>query len=840
MKRTRLLSLAALLVVAVLPFAGALPLPRAQGSAKDVEALLRSRVEAAAGLPVDTIWQEAATLEEILLDAGGEELDRLVDQLLREGEQLPDRGILLLAALRLSGSSPDLSLLHGTLTPLLHSPDQGVRRAAAGVFTDPVFKQLAEDEEEALIEALLDGAEEEDNAPETRLDFATVAYELGGGPAQRDARRVMLSYLQSSDPHLRALGALALAEVGDLETPQSVLEELAKEPGPEGRLAAAHLKNERLTTYYESRLRAQREKRAEASEDRPPPQDLEAVEAMIELIQDQHLEGNVADRKELIDAALDGMLHSLDQHSSYMNPNAYAKFQQELSGEYGGIGAYVNVDRSDQLFTITQPIYSGPAYKADLRTDDKIVKIDDWPTHEHGISKDQDEIIRRLKGEPGTDVKLYIWRQGMDPELIDRPTEEMAVTITRGFITIPTVHSELLPGGVGLVELTQFSGVATREVQSALGQLLAQGAKGMILDLRINPGGLLREAQGVADLFLPKGKLVVTTESRVQAPEKLYTEHEAILPEDMPLVVLISKYSASASEIVSGALQDQGRATLVGQRSFGKGSVQNLLRMGLDDTYRDENQNGQRDNWEPLIKDRNGNGEFDYAGRAKLTVARYLLPSGRSIHRELDEEGNVISAGGVTPDFFVDPKRLDAWRLEGMLELRDKGVVRDWVEKNFRQNEELYTRLAYDDGKDPDRYPGFDELYESLDTVLPREDVRYLVRYEARRLVQDERGAAFPRGDFEEDLQLQKGIDVVLGALGRSPYEIAEYRDTFDVQEDLTGRELARRRKPEGATDRAEDVRNALGLIAEARRDAGHLSEEGLEKLTEILSRLDK
>ncbi len=837
MNRSRLLSLAVFLPLALLPLAGELPLVRAQRSQDDVEALLRSRVEAAAGLSIETIWQEAATIENILLDVGDEEIDRWLDQLLREAKDLPGQGVLLLAALRLSSDSPDYSLLHSALLPLFRSPDQGIRRGAAGVFADPAFKQLTEEEDEALLQGLLDGAEDEDNEPRTRLAFATVAYELGGGPAQRDARKVMLSYLRSSDAQLRALGALALADIGDLETPRGALESLSRQPGPQGRLAAAHLKNERLTGYYESRRRAQRQKLAASKEEQPAPEDLDAVEAMIAVIQERHIEGDLADREELIDAALDGMLRSLDQHSSYMAPEAYAKFQQELLGEYGGIGAYVNVDRSDGLFTITQPIYSGPAYRADLRTDDKIVKIDDWPTHEHGISKDQDDIIRRLKGEPGTEVKLYIWRRGMAPELIDRPTEEMAVIVERGFITIPTVQAELLPGGVGLIESTQFSGVASREIGQAIESLVANGAEGIVLDLRVNPGGLLREARGVADLFLPKGLLVVTTENRMDAPEELYTRRKPVVPEDLPVVVLISRYSASASEIVAGALQEHDRATLVGQRSFGKGSVQNLLPMGRDDIYRDENDNNQRDNWEPLTKDRNGNGEFDFAGRAKLTVARYLLPSGRSIHRELDEEGNIKSYGGVTPDFFVDPRRLDAWRLEGMIALQDEGVVREWVEENFHSNKELYTELAYDDGKNPDRYPGFDQFYGGLDTVLPREDVRYLVRREVRRLVQDERGAAFPRGDYEEDVQLQKGIEVVLGELGRSPYEIAAYRDTFDVPEDLTGREVARR-MPESPEHR-EDVRDALGLIAEARREDGRISDEGLEKLIEILSGLD-
>ncbi|MCB9916171.1 MAG: S41 family peptidase [Planctomycetes bacterium] len=835
MRRLRTLPTAlALLALAALP-----PLGAALGARQDTGALLRSRAQAAAELSVDELWREAASLDALLLDLEGDGQDAVLDGLLRDRAGLGEHGVLLLAALRLAGDAPDYGLLADALLPLLGSQEPAVVSGAAGLLADPGFHQLEPDQAEAVVDALLAGARDDAAAPETRLELASVAYGRGGGSVQRDARKVMLGFLESGDPNLRAQGALALAGIGDLETARVELEVLAKRPGAEGRLAEAYLKNERLKTYYESRLRTQRERLAESGASSAPPQDLEQVERMIQLVQNSHVEGDHHTREDLIDAALDGMLSSLDQHSSYMPPKEYAKFQAELQGEYGGIGAYVAVDRGDSLFTITQPIYSGPAYKADLRTDDKIVQIDDWPTHVHGISKDQEDIISRLKGKPGTDVKLYIWRRGMDPQLIDRPTEDMAVTVTRGFITIPTVKSEMLPGHVGLVELSQFSGVASKEMKKALEDLLSEGAESIVLDLRNNPGGLLSEARSVANLFLPRGKRVVTTESRFAEPEHLDTRRDPVVPMDMPVVVLINRFSASASEIVSGALQDHGRATLVGQRSFGKGSVQNLMPMGADDRYDDENHNGNHDNWEPLTEDLNGNGEYDVAGRAKLTIARYLLPSGRSIHRELDEDGNIKSIGGVSPEFEVDPERWDAWRLEEAYALQEKGTLREWAQDHFPTDRELYTQLAYDDSKDPERYPGFDQLYESLDTVLPKEDVRFLLRSEFRRLVQDERGAAFPRGDYEEDVQLQKAISVAMQGEGRDAYEVEAYRRTFRAPESLTGEEHVARAEAAPRDDR-EEVRQALGLIAEARRADGGMSGEALERLQEILSKLDR
>ena len=816
---------------------GALPL-RSQET-QDLAELLRERARAAATLEMNALWTEAQRIEDLLLVSEDGDADQVLDGLLGQAAQLGERGTLLLVTIRLGGDIPDYGLVTRSLRPLFGSEDQAVRAAAASLFESREFGQIDMEDLRELIEELLAGAQNIENAPTTRLAFAISAHAQGGPSIQRDARKVMRSFLDSSSPELRGAGALALAEIGDLETARGELERLAAGPGPEGRLAAAHLRNEELKVFYESKQRNLRTRLTKVNEEGAPPEDLAAIQAMIDLIVDRHIEGDVQTRAELIDAALDGMLQSLDQHSAYMSTEVFSTFQQDLQGEYGGIGAYVGVDQNDNLFTITQPIYSGPAYKADLRTDDKIVQIDGWPTHDHGISKDQDEIIRRLKGKPNTEVKLYIWRRGMDPGLIDRPTEDMAVTITRGFITIPSVKHELLPGNVGLVQLDTFSGVASREVKKSIEELKDQGAQSIVLDLRNNPGGLLSEARRVADLFLPKGLRVVTTESRTEEPEHLVTRSVPVVPEEMPVVVLLNRFSASASEIVSGALQDHGRASLVGTRSFGKGSVQHLISVGEDDDFKDENRNRQHDNWEPLTKDHNGNGKFDYAPRAKLTIARYLLPTGRSIHRELDEEGNITSLGGVSPEFVVQPKRWEAWRLQALNELIDEGEIREWVQDRWTANEELFAQLAFSDGKDPGRYPGFAELYDGLETPLSKEDVRFLVRREVRRLAQDKRGSAFPRGDFEEDLQLQKAIQVALEGLNQKADDIAEYRATFEVGEDLTGREVARAGDA-ARMGRRRDVDHALSLIAEAQRDNRTLSQEQLDELQEILSRMDK
>ncbi len=244
------------------------------------------------------------------------------------------------------------------------------------------------------------------------------------------------------------------------------------------------------------------------------------------------------------------------------------------------------------------------------------------------------------------------------------------------------MHSELLPGDIGLVELQSFTRGAAFDIAGALDGLMKQTdsgrLSGVILDLRNNTGGLLDEAAKVSDLFLPKGQVVVRTESRVAESKVFKTQLPQIVSGDTPVVVLINRFSASASEIVSGALQDYGRATLIGQRSFGKGSVQNLVPMPneADDEYVDENRNRRRDNWENITKDWDGDGEFDFAPRIKLTIERYRLPLGRSIHRELDAEGNIKSLGGLSPDQEVAATRRETWRLREMRRIQDTRELR--------------------------------------------------------------------------------------------------------------------------------------------------------------------
>jgi len=300
--------------------------------------------------------------------------------------------------------------------------------------------------------------------------------------------------------------------------------------------------------------------------------------------------------KDLIYGALNGMVTSLDPFSAFFPPEKYREFMEETEGEFGGVGIEISMEKGRPI--VVAPIEGTPAYRAGLRAGDVIIAVDGEDT----FGKTLLEIVKKIRGKPGTKVTLTIMRKGAD--------KPVKVEITRAIIRIESVKYTKYED-VGYVKIIQFQHYTARDLRKALKDLLAQEAKGFIIDLRNNPGGLLSEAVKVSDLFLPEGKLIVYTKGR-RDEEKYYAKEEPVVPSYIPVVVLINKGSASASEIVTGALQDHGRATIVGEKSFGKASVQNII--PLEDN-----------------------------SALKLTVAYYYTPKGKLIHKE-----------GITPDIKVE------------------------------------------------------------------------------------------------------------------------------------------------------------------------------------------
>jgi len=301
--------------------------------------------------------------------------------------------------------------------------------------------------------------------------------------------------------------------------------------------------------------------------------------------------------KQLIYGAVQGMLQSLDPHSSFMKPEDYKELQIETKGSFTGIG--IEISLKDGILTVVSPIEGTPAYEAGLKANDKILKIDDKTTKNMTLI----ESVKLLRGAKGTKVTISVYREGWR-QLKD-------ITLTRDEIPIQSVRSRILEDGYGYIRVSNFQDKTVSELEKALKELEGgKGLKGLVLDLRNNPGGLLDQAVKVADVFLEKG-LVVYTDGRMEEQKMRFEAQANRHSHDYPIAVLVNEASASASEIVAGALQHHKRAIILGVQTFGKGSVQTII---------------------PL----------EDGSAVRLTTARYYTPNGRS-----------IQAKGIEPDIEI-------------------------------------------------------------------------------------------------------------------------------------------------------------------------------------------
>jgi len=321
------------------------------------------------------------------------------------------------------------------------------------------------------------------------------------------------------------------------------------------------------------------------------------------------------DDKELLDNAIRGMISGLDPHSSYLTPEDYDELQESTQGEFGGLG--LEVGSENGFIKVVTPIDDTPAARAGIRPHDLIVKINDTPVKNLPLNKS----IELMRGKPNTEIRLTIMRDG-----VDAPFE---ITLKRALIRVTSVKHRMLDEGYGYIRITQFQVHTGEEVVKALNKMHQTSddkLKGVVLDLRNNPGGVLQAAAEVVDAFITEG-MIVYTKGRLDNAELSFEATPNNPSRGVPLIVLINEGSASASEIVSGALQDHQRGVIMGTQSFGKGSVQTILPLGSDRGL-------------------------------KLTTALYYTPSGRS-----------IQAQGVIPDIEVKPARLTP--LEARLQIKE-------------------------------------------------------------------------------------------------------------------------------------------------------------------------
>lgn len=326
--------------------------------------------------------------------------------------------------------------------------------------------------------------------------------------------------------------------------------------------------------------------------------DLQNFSKILNLVQQYYVEP--VDTKKLVSGAIKGMLRELDPHTNYMPPDIFKDFESETAGEFGGLGIEISIQNG--VLTIISPIEDTPAWKAGIKPGDKVIAIDGNSTKGFSLV----EASALLKGKRGDPVVLSVVRDNAD-----KPVD---ITVVRGQVKIKSVKATQLDDGYLYVKITSFIETTHKELEKALSEYKSNNKgkmEGILIDLRKNPGGLLDQAIKICDMFLKEGVIVSTIARDPKNKDVTYASKKAEYG-DVPIVVLINEYSASASEIVSGALQDNKRALIVGERSFGKGSVQSVIKLG------------------------DGSG-------LKLTVARYYTPSGISIQAE-----------GIKPDIEIE------------------------------------------------------------------------------------------------------------------------------------------------------------------------------------------
>jgi carboxyl-terminal processing protease len=318
---------------------------------------------------------------------------------------------------------------------------------------------------------------------------------------------------------------------------------------------------------------------------------------VLSIIQSQYVDE--VPPKDIVYSAIKGTLRGLDAHSSFLDPDMYREMGVETTGQFGGLG--IEITLKDDILTVVTPIEGTPAFRAGILPGDRIVKIEGMSTKDMQLS----DAVKRMRGKPGSKIVISIVREGL--------TEPKDYSITRELIQVQSVKTGELEPGIEYIRLRQFQEKTGQDVEAAI-EKYNKGKKiqGLVLDLRNNPGGLLTSSVEVAEKFLESGKLVVYTEGRVRNQNMRFQAAGKRVWSDFPIIVLVNQGSASASEIVAGALQDWGRAVVLGTQSFGKGSVQTII---------------------PLS---DGSG-------LRLTTAKYFTPKGRSIHGK-----------GITPDIIVE------------------------------------------------------------------------------------------------------------------------------------------------------------------------------------------
>lgn len=408
----------------------------------------------------------------------------------------------------------------------------------------------------------------------------------------------------------------------------------------------------------------------------------------LEYVREYYVDEDPVSYQNLIYGAIEGMLGSLgDEHSGFLSQENYKELRDSLKNTFGGLGIYISI--RDEYPYVVSPIEDTPAFRMGIQAGDRIVEIEG----EDSLGWKIDEVVRRLKGKPGTQVSIKVARETL--------LEPLPVTLTREIIKVPTVKYGMITPGRAYIRIASFGQKTVGDLQKAIIEMIVQGMDQLVLDLRNNPGGLLSSAVKVSDMFLSDGKIVYTQGRNEEAAEIFYSNKgNTLLDEDIPLVVLVNEGSASASEILAGALQDTLRGFLVGTQTFGKGSVQTIIPL--------------RESQESIAM--------------RLTVQKYFTPAGRSIHGE-----------GITPDLEVSIPKKEFEEIYMEKKLQDGKYV-----KTFIRSHPQY--------KDRD-IESFRKDLEAKEIRIPIAVLRSYIHREAQK--------GIPLFDLDNDIQLQKAVELL-------------------------------------------------------------------------------
>jgi carboxyl-terminal processing protease len=401
-------------------------------------------------------------------------------------------------------------------------------------------------------------------------------------------------------------------------------------------------------------------------------------------VQENYVDEEKVDPDNLVEGALRGMFEALDDpHSAYLSPEEMRDLDDTTMGRFGGVGLIIS--KIDRGVEVVAPIEGTPAYRAGVNAGDLIVAVDG----ESVVDLNIDEVLSVLRGEPGSSVTMTIIRG---------KSLRFDVRVVRDMIEVPTVRQDVIPDGIGYLRIIQFTPLTVERVEDALQQFADSGYSSLIIDLRSNPGGLLSGVIDISDFFLSKGP-IVSTRSRVPSENHVFyaSSRNTIVPADLPIVVLIDRGSASASEILAGALQDTGRATIMGEKSYGKGSVQQIKRVG-DAGFR-------------------------------LTMSRYYTPLGKNIDQI-----------GISPDVPVQEPELSEEEEQALSLILDEELIKDFLRRYPDP-----TEMNID---------SFERELASKNIQLDDRYIRRLVRNELNRTNNNP-----PVYDLEFDLVLQEAVN---------------------------------------------------------------------------------